>query len=100
VPGSPSIRRVLQPHLDQLLSSRDSPKTICPSEVARALNREDLDVAGLLSWGEGMLEVREIVAEMRELGEVEVLQRGMVLGGDLGPGLEWVVGHSRVSRTR
>ena len=47
-----------------------------------------------------MLEVREIVAEMRELGEVEVLQRGMVLGGDLGPGLEWVVGHSRVSRTR
>jgi hypothetical protein len=43
--------------------------------------------------------VRELVAELREEGECEVLQRGTVLEGELGGGLEEVVGPVRVRRT-
>jgi hypothetical protein len=73
IPESPALRRILQPRLDQLLASREPPKTIFPSEVARALNRQELDEAGLPSWRDGMIKIRATVAEMREVGEVEVL---------------------------
>lgn len=42
-----------------------------------------------------MPEIRRMVAERRRKGEVEVLQRGVVLEGDLGVGLEEVVGPLR-----
>lgn len=42
--------------------------------------------------------IREMVAEMRDRGEVEVLQKGVVLRGDLEKGLEGVVGPLRVRR--
>jgi len=43
-----------------------------------------------------MSAIRELVAEMRARGEVEVLQKGQVLRGDLGPGLEKIVGPIRI----
>ena len=43
-----------------------------------------------------MPQVRRLVADMRRRGEVEVLQKGNVLEGDLGEELENVVGPLRV----
>jgi hypothetical protein len=85
-------------HLDRLLASREFPKTLCPSEVARALSREDLNVAGVSSWRELMPEIRNMVAEMRGRGEVEALQKDAVLTRELGEGLVEVRGPIRVRR--
>ncbi|KAF8865164.1 hypothetical protein BDZ45DRAFT_581107, partial [Acephala macrosclerotiorum] len=69
------------------LRSREHPKTICPSEVARSLNTKDFESAGAGagSWREAMPQVRKLVAEMRSRGEAEVLQEGAVLA-DLASG--------------
>ena len=45
-----------------------------------------------------MSEIRRIVSEMRGRGEVEVLQKGEVLEGDLGDGLVNVIGLIRVRK--
>jgi hypothetical protein len=94
----PPAHEIVRGYLDRLLSSREPPKTICPSEVARALSREDLDLAGASSWWELMPEIRNMVYEMRDRGEAEVLQKGAVLTGDLGEGLIDVKGPIRVRR--
>lgn len=90
---------IIMPHLDHFLKSRDPPKTLCPSEVARRLSPADLSTLSAASWRETMPLIRRVVAEMRESGEVEVLQRGQVLEGDLGEGLEGVRGPIRLRRT-
>ena len=92
------LQSVLRPHLDRLLDSRVAPKTICPSEVARALSSEELAMADVPSWRECMPEIRKIVAEMRGRGEVEVLQKGVVLTGELGESLENIIGPIRVRK--
>ena len=96
----PVLRRNLRPHLDRLLESRESPKTFCPSEVARALSATNLQEAGIESWRNAMPEIRRMVAELRQQGKVEVLQKGSVLEGALGEGLEHVVGPIRVRKTQ
>lgn len=73
------VRHVLMPHLERLLSSREHPKTICPSEVARSLNSAELNRAGTSNWRSLMPEVRQVISEMRKRGEVEVLQKGEVV---------------------
>ena len=92
------LRRGLQPHFERLLATREYPKTICPSEVARALNARDLQEADIISWRDAMPEIRKMVAEMRKRGEVDVLQKGAILEGDLGEGLGHVVGPIRVRK--
>ena len=72
-------RNTIIPHLDRLLYSRDYPKTICPSEVARALSARELDALGLEEWRDLMPEIRELLWDMRQDGEVEILQKGLVL---------------------
>ena len=94
----PPAQEILKSHLDRLLTSREPPKTICPSEVARALSLVELQVAGVDSWRDLMLAIRTIVAQMRDQGDVEVLQKGEVLDGDLGEGLVDVRGPIRVRR--
>ncbi len=91
-------RHVLKEYLDRLLMSREPPKTICPSEVARALSASDLEAADVSSWRDLMPEIRSIVAQMRDQGKVEVLQKGIVLNGELGKGLVDVKGPIRVRR--
>jgi hypothetical protein len=86
----------LRTHLSTLLQSRAYPKTICPSEVARALSSVDLETCGATEWRDLMPAIREIVWEMRGRGEVEILQRGEVLGLDIG--VEDVRGPVRVRR--
>ena len=72
-------KEILLPHVQRLLSSRAHPKTICPSEVPRALTAAELEATGASHWRDLMPEVREILWEMRQRGEVEVLQKGMLV---------------------
>ncbi|KAH6674273.1 hypothetical protein B0J14DRAFT_480138, partial [Halenospora varia] len=80
-------------------TARGPPKTLCPSEVARALNSQDLQSVGLSSWRDTMREVRIVAAELRVRGDVEILQKGLVLAGDLGEQLELVKGSIRIRMT-
>lgn len=89
---------IIKGYLDNLLAARQPPKTLCPSEVARALSSGELQTAGVSSWRELMPEIRTMVAEMRDQGRVEVLQKGEVLQGHLGEGLANVKGPIRVRR--
>ena len=74
-----SFQNTVIPHLDRLLSSRAYPKTICPSEIARAVPSRELEALGLANWRDLMPEIRETLWNMRERGEVEILQKGVVL---------------------
>ena len=85
---------VILAHAYRLLSARNYPKTICPSEVARALSIAELEVLNAESWRDTMESVREVVWDLRDEGVVEVLQTGQVLGGDVN--LEDVRGPIRV----
>jgi len=71
-------RDVVLKHARRLLQARLFPKTICPSEVARALSAEELQALDASHWRDVMDDVRTVVWEMREAGEVEVLQKGAV----------------------
>lgn len=78
-----SVKDSLDAHLERLLSSRAYPKTICPSEVVRSLSAQDLQDAGVPSWRELMPAIRSLVWSKRADGQVEVLQRGEPLAGDV-----------------
>jgi Protein of unknown function (DUF3253) len=75
---SPSLEPVL-PHLNHLLDSRSFPKTICPSEAARALSTAELERTGADSWRDLMPAIRELSFQLRNQGELDILQRGEVL---------------------
>lgn len=66
-------------HLQVLLEKREYPKTICPSEVARALSSEQLQGMGAESWRDMMPTIRDYVFNLRDKGDVEILQKGSVL---------------------
>lgn len=66
-------------HLYRLLGAREFPKTICPSEAARALSTAELHESGVDDWRELMVALRKLAFELRDQGEIEVLQRGAVL---------------------
>ena len=72
-------RETIISHANRLLSNRDYPKTICPSEIARALSSEELEMLGVADWRRTMDSIRELVWEKRENGEVEVMQKGNVV---------------------
>jgi len=86
----------LAEHLNDFLTKRTPPKTFCPSEVARSLSSTELRSLGLESWRDAMPAVRELVWQLRDAGKCEVLQRGEVLGDEVG--LEDVKGPIRVRR--
>jgi len=50
----------------RLCRERGSDKTVCPSEVARALSADD--------WRELMQPVREVAAQLVATGEIDVTQ--------------------------
>lgn len=74
---SVSHEDILLPHLNRLLSSRDHPKTICPSEVPRALTATELEALRVRDWRDLMPTTRQILWDMRQRGEVEILQGGI-----------------------
>lgn len=67
------------PHLDRLLANREYPKTICPSEAARALSPEEIQRSGVSSWRDLMSDIRRHAFELRDCDEIEILQKGQVL---------------------
>jgi hypothetical protein len=75
-------REVILKHAYRLISARDYPKTICPSEIARALSAPELLALNAPDWRATMDNVRELVWELRAQGEVEVLQKGEVLDAE------------------
>ncbi len=76
--SSPSDE-IIRCRLDELLCSRNHPKTICPSEVPRSLTASELEALGVTHWRDLMLKVREILYHMSQREEVEILQRGIVI---------------------
>jgi len=70
---------ILRSHLKNLLGKRAYPKTVCPSEVARALDEDELKKLDCYDWRDCMHNIREICWEMRAYGVVEVLQKGEVV---------------------
>ncbi|KAI9875669.1 MAG: hypothetical protein M1823_007425, partial [Watsoniomyces obsoletus] len=72
------------PHLNTLLTKREHPKTLCPSEVARALSNSELQDAGVSTWRELMPNLRTLCFQMRDQGEIEILQKGDVIPEEQG----------------
>ena len=95
-PNPTPAQNIIQTHLQRLLSARTYPKTLCPSEIARAFTAAELQQATVTNWRELMPEIRREVWGMRDGGEVDILQRGEVLGDEVG--LEDVRGPVRVRR--
>ena len=75
---------ILKQHLTDFLHKREPPKTFCPSEVARALTADELADLGFASWRDAMSDIREVAWQMRESGDLEILQKGSSVG-DVGP---------------
>jgi hypothetical protein len=72
-------RYVILSHASRLLDARQYPKTICPSEIARAFSAAELQTLGASEWRDTMGAVRQVMWEKREAGEVEVMQKGEVV---------------------
>lgn len=56
------------------LSRQREPKTICPSDAARAVGGDD--------WRELMDDARDIARDLARNGDVEITQKGEVLDPD------------------
>ena len=95
---SSGVKDVIMHHLVLLLDTRDWPKTICPSEVPRAMTTAELSSAGASNFRDLMPHVRQIVWEMRDRGEVEILQKGSKVSDNVA--LEDIKGPIRVRRSR
>ena len=76
-------REILVAHLHRLLSARAYPKTICPSEVPRALTAAELETLGVSDWRDLMPDVREILWDLRQRGQVDILQKGSLVPDDI-----------------
>jgi hypothetical protein len=60
----------IEAELRRQLQARGIEKTICPSEVARALGKTEAE------WRPLMRPVRDVAAKLADAGELEVSQRG------------------------
>ena len=86
-------QEILRRHLKHLLGRRAYPKTICPSEVARALDQAELDKLNCYRWQDCMEDVRALCWELRAYGSVEILQKGEVVNAKA---IDDIVGPIRV----
>ena len=66
VPGTEAIADSLR----RLCAARGPEKSICPSEVARALTKDPVE------WRALMPAVRSVAAALQKRGEIRILQRG------------------------
>lgn len=72
-------KSIILSHAERLLDARQYPKTICPSEIARAFSAQELQSLGAAEWRGAMDIVRQVMWEKRAAGEVEVMQKGEVI---------------------
>jgi hypothetical protein len=66
----------------RLLSQRGKGKTICPSEVARAVGNSEKRS----TWEPLMEPVREVAKKMVADGKIVIMQRGQVVDGETAKG--------------
>ena len=92
-----TTRDLIRMRLEQKLALRLYPKTICPSEVPRTLSISELRAIGVSHWRDLMPEVRKALWDMRDRGQVEILQRGVSLPNDIS--LDQVNGPIRARKT-
>lgn len=83
-------------HLQALLEKRQHPKTICPSEAARALSIDELTESGASHWRDLMGPLRRYAFALRDQGRLEILQKGHVL--PLNQSLDDTVGPIRLRK--
>jgi uncharacterized protein DUF3253 len=74
---------ILKKYLDELLDSREYPKTICPSEVARQCTSSELEQCGVQNWRDVMQDIRDIAWKQRDGGQLDILQKGNMLDPEL-----------------
>ncbi len=79
MPLDDSQKVIILQHANRLLSTRVYPKTICPSEIARALSCEELDTLNLSNWRDAMDDIRRVMWEKHEAGEVDIMQKGNIV---------------------
>ncbi|KAF2249217.1 hypothetical protein BU26DRAFT_427564 [Trematosphaeria pertusa] len=70
---------IIEEHARRLLEKREWLKTICPSEIARALSEKELEILNASGWRDTMDKIRSVVWELRENGVVELLQKGQAI---------------------
>jgi hypothetical protein len=74
---------IINRQLMTVMQNREHPKTFCPSEVARAFTRSELQALGARHWKDTMEAVREVVWHFRDDGKVEILQKGQELSNTI-----------------
>lgn len=74
--AKPSPERIATAMLE-LATERGTPKTICPSEVARALGGPHPD-----GWGPLMPAVRRVAVDLMKAGQVVVVRKGRPVDPD------------------
>ncbi|USP78282.1 hypothetical protein yc1106_05556 [Curvularia clavata] len=97
MPLNDTQRGLILHHADRLLSTRAWPKTICPSEIARALSDAELETLNAAAWRDAMDSIRLVLWEKRVAGEVEVMQKGEVVVAE---SLEDIRGPIRVRKMK
>ena len=75
---------MLNKRLHLLLSSRQFPKTICPSEVARSFSKTELNSLAIQEWRQLMDPIRHLVWQLRDQGDIQILQHGDPLEPNVG----------------
>ena len=78
--GLPSKTK-LKSEILRLLAERGAGKTICPSEVARALGGDERE-----SWEPLMQPVRDAAGALVDAGKIVITQRGRVVDGQTAKG--------------
>ena len=76
------LQTLLIDQMYRLLDTRTYPKTICPSEIARAMPAAQLSEVGVTNWRELMTPIRAIAWDARANGHLEIMQRGRPLSDD------------------
>nr|POF22288.1 uncharacterized protein yrkc [Quercus suber] len=74
---------IVQEHLRQMLDFTEVPNTFKLRDVARMLKPEELAALGFQKEDEAMPGLLELAFEWRELGLLEILQKGEVIGDDV-----------------
>ncbi|EXJ94851.1 hypothetical protein A1O1_03249 [Capronia coronata CBS 617.96] len=75
---------ILSTRLQELLSRRAYPKTLCPSEIARSLSSGELRELGVSEWRDLMPQLRQMAFDARDSGELDILQKGEVVPRAMG----------------
>lgn len=74
----------LKTHFIEILDRVEPPDSFKPREVAEALTDKELRSMGYKKQEEAIPAVYELAFEMRELGDCEILRKGVVIGDEVG----------------